>query len=788
MKKITALFMLLLSAALLVIPTTFAADDELVDLYPYDDPGALYGPSTIYTLVGDSNWDAIYGGVRYHVVRGGVRYAKDFEDKNADGYISALEIGALSWNAFASVIINDTEEQMVLSTTNARTDLTSVVHRIYAYFDADGKLSMVEDHINTYDIINDGTAEEPDWRLATAEEVDDAEIETRNIHVRMIADESDEDGYVLEPIGYLTWLNPDLADLPEAERSLFLDENPNYVTIPAGWTVWSFGTNDRGTQNAKTTAFIKTLPAKMAANYEGRLEMVYDTQAPVFAGVSAMDDDLVTPGINKVVEFNGSFALPAGLSVSYTKMYDEDGKIINKVTKLPFTVDIIKGEEVLETITYDYDAETDAYTASGVVTKVDSSVFGAGYIAQFKAQIPGGKETIVNVDVVIGVMPPKFKNVANRFHREDTIIDLLGAITADDGYGNDKTADIQISYPQNFNPYYPQPGVYTIDLEFTHHVHIPGTPSYPARVNLAGTQVNLTHVDQTPTTYVGNTTIYTKPFQYNWTGYAAFLVAQFDKDGNFIQSVNRTDWNAKGLITGKDALASDALIKAWLEGLTFEDGGYVVFFGVAGNLTASRALDTGSVVTYSEAVVGIPDFDTDIVTRTSYKLTVTDHTAPTLLVVDNKYTIEAGKLTNVNDAILANVVAFDNYDTDLAIYVASNGGLNLNKAGQYTVTVEAEDGNGNVSQATFKVTVVEPKGVSQDDLNAAIEDLQAEIDNLKGQLLSEERVLELINARLDQFEVPSSDSGKVGVGATVGISVGSALASFGGAFLLFRRR
>ncbi|VEU82815.1 hypothetical protein [Acholeplasma hippikon] len=769
MKKITALFMLLLSAALLVVPT-FAADDELVDLYPYDDPGALYGPSAKpgNTLVGDSNWDVIYDGHRYHVVRGGVRYAKDFEDKNADGYIEVSEItsGSLSWNAFAQVIINDTEEDFILSTTNARTDITSVVHRYYAYFDATGKLVMFEDQLNKYKLVNDGTTAEPDYRFATEAEIADPEVTKVEASIRMKADDEDDQGYVLEPIVNLQWVNFDHVGTEDALVSTILNDNPNYVHIPAGWTVWSFGTKDRDGANVATEKLIRTMPSKIVDKFEGRLVLEYDTQAPVFAGVSSMDDDAVTPGINKVVEFNGTFTLPNNLSASYVKMFDEDGKIINKTTKLPFVVEIYKGEDLLETIDYAYDAETDKYTASGPVTVVDSSVFGAGYKAVFKAQIPNGKAQEVEVDVVIGVMPPKFKNVANRFHKEDQPIDLLGLITADDGYGNDKTKNIVISYPENFNPYYPQPGEYKIDLEFTHHVHIPGVPDIPAKLVLDGTEITNIRINQNYTTYSTFTTLYTAPFVYT-DAYASITIAQFDKDGKLVKSVNRTNWDT----VGGEKLDSGAKVKAWLEGLTFEDGGFVVIFGVSTHQTAARALKVDDVVTYTPTVVGTPDFDTDIVTKTSYTLKVTDHTAPTIVAVNKTFKVQIGQFTNVNDAIFANVVAFDNYDTNLALFVESNGGLNLTKTGKYTVVVGVEDGNGNASSVTFEIEVVENP-------------LQKEIDKL----LTEDQVKALIEERLASFNPPADNSGKVGVGATVGISVGSALASFGGAFLLFRKR
>ena len=120
------------------------------------------------------------------------------------------------------------------------------------------------------------------------------------------------DGYVLEPIGFTKWTNFDVDVLtaPVADWSVIIAGNPNYVNIPAGWTVVSFGTNDRGTANAKTTNYILSLPAAMLDNTVAPFYTEYEDQPAAFTGISALDDDLVTPGTNIVVEYNGSFDLP----------------------------------------------------------------------------------------------------------------------------------------------------------------------------------------------------------------------------------------------------------------------------------------------------------------------------------------------------------------------------------------------------------------------------------------------------------------------------------------------
>ena len=113
---------------------------------------------------------------------------------------------------------------------------------------------------------NDGTdvLDNADWRLATTAEKDafiaaaDPLVDTPNTryaHVRIIRDETDTDGYVLEPIKYLTWVNDDMSKvtpaIPVQEQSLLLDRDPSELHIPAGWSVFSVSSNDRGTLNTK---------------------------------------------------------------------------------------------------------------------------------------------------------------------------------------------------------------------------------------------------------------------------------------------------------------------------------------------------------------------------------------------------------------------------------------------------------------------------------------------------------------------------------------------------------
>src|SRR5690606_6718122 len=128
------------------------------DLYPNDKITELQ------TTYGDSNWDLIYNGHRYHFVRGAARYVSKLANK--DTYVAADLLG-LSFNAFAALWINDTERDVEFTTTNARTDLITVVNRLYSYSDENGKMYMFEDYISTYIITNERTAEAEDCRKST---------------------------------------------------------------------------------------------------------------------------------------------------------------------------------------------------------------------------------------------------------------------------------------------------------------------------------------------------------------------------------------------------------------------------------------------------------------------------------------------------------------------------------------------------------------------------------------------------------------------------------------------
>jgi hypothetical protein len=749
LKKLILVLLLGFTVALGFMSSAQAAEGDLIDLYPYDQIACLEGTTACtQTKLGDSNWDFEYYGHRYHVVRGSARYVTEWDDDNSDGFISALEMTTMSWNAFASLIINDTDESVILSTNNVRTDLTSVVHRMYTYFDAAGKLQMFEDHIGTYYIFNDGTDNTPanaDWRLATTAEkdayiaADPKPANTRLAHIRMKLDATDSNGYKLEPLKYLTWTHADVdtaVDLDVENWSTIIAGNPNYVSIPAGWTVISFGTNDRGTLNTKTRDYIFSMPTAMLDNSVAPLKTIYTPQPATFAGLTALDDDLVTPGVNVVVEYNGDFDLSNTVSASWINMFDTNDKIINSTDKLNYEVEISQDDVVLETITFTYDSGTDAYTASGAVTSIDTSEFGAGYKATYRVETPEGDETEVVVDIVIGVMPPKFAGVANRYVDEGAFVNVLQGITADDGYGNSKTSSIEVTLPNNFNQYSPLPGVYQIGLSFTHHVHFDGlqskvlfkgvtTVNFNEQTSLnADIDINV-HPSLAVFTEITN-------FTDAGTAYGSVIVV-VAADGTMKERYDRYNWNyttSTGTVVG-----DEAQFLAWKAALTLAPGEFILTAHGSVHAPVLRAanLAFGDTVALT---IGFPEFNYDIVTTSSYTLTVDDVTAPKLMVVSNNYKVESNAYANVNQAILANVVAFDYYDSasDLSMYVSNNGGMTLTP-GTYTVEVTVEDRAGNATVQSFQVTVIAPK-LTQEEVQALLD----------AQTLTQAEIQALINA------------------------------------------
>jgi hypothetical protein len=787
MKKIVVFLLLGFASFALIAGNSSHAEDELVDLYPYDQQACLEGTNECtQTKVGTSNWTMEFAGHRYHFVRGAARYVKDFEDDNSDGEISVDEMPLLQWNAFAGLIMNDSDQAIILQTNSNRTDLTSVFHAKYSYFDETGTLVMFEDFLSTYYIHNDGTTEAPDWRLATQAEADafdaageDADTltpNTRNTQIRMALDDVDTDGYVLEPLSYQKWTNADVDTTTQTDPEdwstiingdgVVYDGNPVNVYIPSGWTVVSWGTNDRGTANPTTTQYIFDMTEFIQDETLAPAEFIYTPQPASFYGISALDDDGATAGVNIVVEYNGTITVAdlstyldaedalQEVSAAWINMFDTEGNIINSSDKLNYSLTISQDGTDLETIDFTYDSGTDSYTASAEVTVIDTSEFGAGYTATWMTTTPEGDETTATADIVIGVMPPKFAGVEDRFVNQSVFVDLLEGITADDGYGNDKTDSIEVSYPASLNPYNPFPGEYQIDLEFTHHVFIPGVNPF---IDLNGTQFEFDgSLNEQTTNFRYEVIVYTdvtnfKTSSFGWSSSGVYI--EVGGDGKVIRTIDRHNWDLvdeNGLNTPANA---SGIWDSWLANLTLEQDGYLIAvgWGMGDVYTAAKALAFDEPVSFD--LTYIADFNYDIVTTDSYMLTVDDMTAPILMVVNENYSFYAGEYDNVNDAILANVVAYDFTDAqdDLVKYVSNNGGLNLTTPGTYTVEVTVEDVAGHTDVQSFDIVVKEAM-LTEADIEALIEDntlsaadIQALID---ASVFTEADIVALIEANV----------------------------------------
>ncbi len=814
MKKVVVFLLLGFASFLLIAGNSAYADDEIIDLYPYDQIACLEAADgCLGTKVGSDNWNFTYGGYRYHAVRGSVRYVSDFEDDDNDGFLTQLEITGISWSSFGSTIINNTDETVILKVDDGDVNRADIYggarHDVYLHFDENGVLQMFEDSVNTYYITLDGT----EWRLATQAEIDayddadDPEVDTPNTvldNIRMALDETDSKGYVLERLRFVEMLadGVDKATDPVSAWSDIIDGNPVDIELQAGWTVLSFAFLDR-TGNDKNLEYIMSMPHIMLDETVDPMVPEYVHQPATFTGITALDDDLVTPGVNIVVEYNGEFDLDPTISASWLNMFDEEGVIINTVENIDYAVEIYRNEVLLETIDFTYDAEEDEYTASAPVSVIDSSEFGAGYKAVWTATTPEGDLREVEADIVIGVMPPKFVGVADRFINQNIAIDLLEGITADDGYGNDKTSSIEVTYPATLNTYNPFPGVYQIDLEFTHNVFIPGIQT---SVTINGEVITLDpelDVNQNiSTTLHAAPMVFTdeEVFQGIGSGWGSVLV-KVAADGTMMERYDRYNWEyttSEGTVVG-----DETQFLAWKNNMTLAEGEFMVT--AHGSVEAPRLraanLSFGDPITFEP---GTEDFSQDIVTNASYTLTVDDMTAPILMVVNENYHIFAGEFTSVNNAILANVVAYDFTDaqSDLAIYVSNNGGLNVNTPGTYTVEVTVEDVGGLTDVQSFTVVVKEAR-LTQAEVDALIDAaIAGEIQDLidAGSLteaqvqalidagsLTEAQVQALIDAALD-VEEPDTGCGSALTSASVIFITFSLVLGSAGIFFFRRRR
>jgi hypothetical protein len=777
MKKLLSIFGfgLILTIGLSV---TSAKAEEITELYPYDQQACLEATSDCTkTKLGDSHWDVTYNGANWNIPRAGVQYVSEFTDADNSGTIDGTEMTGTDWSSVGGLYINNTDTEVILDPSSAnRQDLTGSWRGLWVYFDENGTMQMFESFVTfEFFIFNDGTTEAPDWRLATEAEIDaynaaadEAKPETtKSALIRLKLDDNDSDGYVIEELSFLGWANKnvDTTTAPVSEWSTIVDGDPSNVVIPAGWTVMSFGTIERSSSPA-IKAWGMTFPYAMTDSTTANMTYTYDDQPGWFNNLAGYDNDPATDGINIVVDFQSDFDLPSDITAEWVNMYDDSDVLINSTEKLDYSA-VIKDIEgnTLETITYTYDSVGDTYTASAQQSVIDTSIFGSGFTVDYIVTTPEGDEHVTTVDVVVGVFPPTFSGVADRYINEMTPVDLMEGITADDGYGNDITSTIVLTKPDNLNVYNPMPGDYTIDLEFTHHVHFAGIAAEVTADGVAyaydtlnsdqgyngdhlAVYDDLTNFRNIETEYAmiyivvgGDGTIVGIYDRYNWN----WTTPDADNDGN--PEVDSSTYNGDPL--------------QWQADLTLEDGGFVLVVGrYNASKTALRALPIGTNVSF---VLGTEDQDFDILVEESYVLTVDDITAPKAVVVDDNYEVEIGEYETVDAAILANVVGFDFYDDseDLTIYVSNNGSLALDTEGTYTVEVTVEDQAGNTTVVEFDVTVVAPLDVQGliDSQTVNSDDVQGMLDD---QLMTDAQVQKLID---DTLAAETGCGGSIGAGS-----------------------
>jgi hypothetical protein len=170
---------------------------------------------------------------------------------------------------------------------------------------------MCEAAVETFYITNISENETPEWRLATQAEIDaydassDPENDFPNMavdNIRVVIDDTDDKGYKLERLQFTKYIadgvNP--VDDPVSAWSELIDGNPVDLTIEPGWTIMSFAFLDR-TRNEMNLDFIYALPSIMTDETTDPMVAEYTHQPPVFSGLTALDDDEASPGINVVV-------------------------------------------------------------------------------------------------------------------------------------------------------------------------------------------------------------------------------------------------------------------------------------------------------------------------------------------------------------------------------------------------------------------------------------------------------------------------------------------------------
>lgn len=760
-------------------------EPAIIEVYPYDEIDCSLELDTCKNLkVGSDNWTLQYNGYNYHFVRGSVRYGSKLADGNDDGFISGAELGAPSYNAFGMLIINDTDQLLKLRDGD-REPLTAVQHRMYAYYDADGVLQMYENHISAFHMVNDNhgvDGAEDAWRLANELEKENydaaaADAKPANMlqtRLRMIRDSENPNGYKLEPLGNLKWTssfyNP---DDPESKKSQFLDYDPNEVHIPARWTVQTFGTHDRG---AYKPAFdmMYSLPATFLEETPQKAVVKYNEIAPKLNGFAGLDDNPYVPGVQIVANFGETFAPDfSKLTATWVKMFDDEGNIINqKDTKIDFKLEISQEGLTPDVLTFTL-GEDDKYTQSGAITIVDTEKFEEIYTIKMSAVTPKDVAHEVEGIIVVGVLPNRFEGVAGKFGEDGKYIDLLEGIKAFNGNGLDITDNIKVTYPANFNPYNPQPGTYEIILDVAYeHVWEPILHTVGTREGLKVT-IEGKDAGDAPKTYeqvIDYPSKYNVPFSKEASALLTYIdydhkelvaetrgmawgtvAAVVNEEGKIIRTWNgftaytETWFNAEGVVETKTHADGGAMNTA-VAAYELQEGEYMLLAHGGAEGTFARFSHGGTVT-----IEGRAEMRYTAEAQVKYSVKIDDKTAPVIRVVNSNYKVDKDMFETVEDAILANVVGWDNF-SDVDFIVDDSGGLDLNVPGTYTVMVTAEDKAANDASVSFTVEVVAAKlseAEVTDLLNAQKEALEAVIQEQQELIQAQKDALEALQGKVD---------------------------------------
>jgi len=830
MKKILSTLLLALTAAFM-FATNVKADEELVDLYPQDNPAFA-------DSYGNSHWTMEFNGHRWHTVRRSARHVSKFTGYDSEGDLNVVQeipgenVPPVFYpSGSGSFIFNDTEHDVVVtSSSGTRKELTDVNNRFWAYFDEEGKLYMYEDEfVNPLHI----TKEDDAWRLATEAEIDafiaaDEGEKPENMLHTPIRIKTTEDGYLIEPVR-LGWFTDVPAKPVEGEEgefenltdTIFHDYNSADVVIPAGHTVVSFGEMARV---APVLAWAGEFPFLIAEGFDEPAVFKYNNTDPYFAGIEALDDNPSAELTTIIIGYNAEVItadIIQGVSARYIDeeddIADDGNRRIFKQTD--FEVEVYSGDELLETVVVEF--VDGAYTVVEELTAIDSSLFGEEYRLVYKAANPLDETLTVEVEAVVsvGVLPPQIYELdqnGQRIDVQDKRMDLHGYINLYDGIfahdlenDVDITNSIRITHGNDFNPNYVPFG--------THEITV--TASWVYKQDFAMTITWGEDEDAVDWVFddIGNNVDYADPAEASRIN-TIYTLKSIDKLTTPGFKAQAEAWGRVTMVidkaTGKvltrlDRFANttpevidengDVEVLAsynfneWITEYLTEDTVLLHTHGSdAGGVEKSNRVRSNALPLGTELnITSFDDYIEETVqTTNTFNVIVEDTVEPTISAIQPVYTIytDAG-YTSLSQALLPNVVAEDNNRVSNVVFVGITQ-AQLTIPGEYNVTAIASDPSANNAQTTFKVNVVQrelPEDVVTeiDDLNDQLKDANEKNAELEGKVSDLEQALADQTAELQEAIDAKSEGTSLVV--TIIIAVVTAGLSFGGAVLLLRK-